>query len=133
MDGAQARLRGGDHARDGVRLDEAKVLLQELESQSPIEDVSPAGVEDTDEITVLLESDGEDTPVPEPEPEPEPDKIVGYYTMERKKNEDGTPKKVPLYKGPKDGLYYVNEAGNKVYGTPSSRHVEMIEAAADVE
>jgi len=63
----------------------------------------------------------------EPEPEPEPDKIVGYYTMERKKNEDGTPKKVPLHRGPKDGLYYVNEAGNKVYGTPSSKNVEMIE------
>ena len=63
---------------------------------------------------------------PEPEPEPEPDKIVGYYTMERKKNEDGTPKKVPLRKGSKDGVYYVNDAGNKVYGTPSSRHVEML-------
>lgn len=63
---------------------------------------------------------------PEQEPEPEPDKIVGYYTMERKKNEDGTPKKVPLRKGPKDGVYYVNDAGNKVYGTPSSRHVEML-------
>ena len=64
----------------------------------------------------------------EPEPEPDPDKIVGYYTMERKKNEDGTPKRVALYKGPKDGLYYVNEAGNKVYGTPSSKHVEMLNA-----
>ena len=43
---------------------------------------------------------------------------------------DGTPKRVPLHKGPKDGLYYFNEAGNKVYGTPAARHVEMIEETA---
>jgi hypothetical protein len=34
---------------------------------------------------------------------------------------DGTPKKVSLHKGPNNGLYYVNEAGNKVYGTPAAR------------
>jgi hypothetical protein len=80
-----------------------------------------------EELAALQMSLEEEPPEPEPEPEPEPDKIVGYYTMERKKDEDGTPKKVPLHKGPKDGLYYFNEAGNKVYGTPSSKNVEMIE------
>ena len=54
-------------------------------------------------------------------------KDLADYTMECKKDEDGTPKKVSLHKGPNGGLYYLNEAGNKVYGTPAARHVEMIE------
>ena len=96
--------------------------IQELEQQ--LEDIKLIVSTDPD-------PDPEPNPEPEPEPEPEPDTIVGYYTMERKKNEDGTPKKVPQHKGPNNGLYYVNEAGNKVYGTPASQNVEMLEAAAE--
>ena len=41
--------------------------------------------------------------------------LVGILTMKKKKDEAGTPQKRGVYKGGKDGFYYVTPGNNKSY------------------